>query len=144
MKLTLGDKEYTSTLMGLYELSIGEARTIKRNTGMTITEWQLGLALFSRREDADILAGLVFLLRSRAGEQVAWSDIDTLPIKSVKEGFDVTDLDDAELREHLSAATPPAESDSADQLGQQDRAESGEDDQPGSADGQVTENDNQH
>lgn len=91
MKLTLREVEYRADLADLYRLSIAEARTIKRRTGMTIADWRVGLMTLVR-EDPDVLAGLVFLLRHRARSdadpEVDWDDIGTLTIEELAEGFE--------------------------------------------------------
>lgn len=96
MKLTLRGVEYQSDLMGLYELSLGEARQIKRRTGMTISDWRVGLMTFTR-EDPDVLASLVYLLRHRARQpadpEVDWAEIDQVGIKELVEGFEWEDAD---------------------------------------------------
>ena len=106
MKLTLGDKTYESDLGPLKEPSIGEARAIKRQTGLTITDWAEGLENLGRL-DPDVLAGLVFLLRKRAGEPVDWAEIDSLSLADFAAGlsFDLTEGDKAAIAaaaaEHL-------------------------------------------
>lgn len=77
MKLTLNGTEYQAGVFSLLDVSIGEARDIKRHTGMTISDWQLGL-LTSERQDPDVLAAIVLVLRRRAGEDVDWAEIETL------------------------------------------------------------------
>jgi hypothetical protein len=89
MKLTLGDTEYQSDLFPLLKLTIGEARIIKRNTGMNIGQWRNGLSNLGE-EDPDVLAALMFLLRSRAGEQVTWDEIDLMSEYDIITGFDFT------------------------------------------------------
>ena len=89
MKLTLGDTEYQSDLFPLLKLTIGEARVIKRNTGMNIGQWRAGLSNLGE-EDPDILAALVFLLRSRAGELVDWDELNALSEYDIITGFDFT------------------------------------------------------
>lgn len=89
MKLTLNGKTYESDLSPLVEVSIGEARAIKRETGLTIMAWKDGLENLGRL-DPDVLAALVFLLRSRAGEKVDWSEMDGLTISDLAAGLDFT------------------------------------------------------
>lgn len=116
MKLTLGDKEYVSDLLGLYKLTIGEARVIKRNTDMGIAEWRFGLISMNTRWDPDVMAGIVFLLRARAGERVDWSDIDTLTVEQITQGFDFTEDDQRELDDRLGPALANSESGPSEQL----------------------------
>lgn len=123
MKLTLRGVEYQSDLLALYEISLGEARKIKRHTGMTISDWRVGLMTFTR-EDPDVLASLVYLLRHRARKagdpEVDWSEIDQIGSKELAEGFEWEDVD-TELVARVRAggetvesgpdSEPPAESD---------------------------------
>ena len=99
--LTLGGRTYTSGLVDLVQVSIGEARTIKKATGMTIADWR---DTFRRvdREDPDLLIGMVYLMRTRAGETAEWSDLDHMPVKDLMAAFDVTNEPDPE------PATPEA------------------------------------
>lgn len=92
MKLTLNGTEYQSKLFALLNPSIGEARIIKRHTGMSISEWRLGLMTL-HREDPDVLAGLVFILKHRAGEQVDWSELEQLSSQELNEAITVEDGD---------------------------------------------------
>lgn len=105
--LTLGDKTYAATAADLAEVTIGECRVIKQQTGMTISDWLAGFGEMSR-DDPDVYAILVYLLRSRAGEQVNWSELDAIPLSELVDGFDVTDTDDVEpvVQELVSAAAP--------------------------------------
>ena len=107
MKLTLGDKTYVSDLRPLKEPSIGEARAIKRATGLTIAGWNEGLENLGQL-DPDVLAGLVFLLRRRAGETVDWAEIDAVPLADLAAGlsFELTDGDIAEM--HGTGVAVPA------------------------------------
>lgn len=124
MKLTLRGVEYQSDLMALYEISLGEARVIKRNTGMTITDWRVGLMTFAR-EDPDVLTALVFLLRHRArtssDPEVDWSEIDQIGVRELAEGVEWEDAD-ADLiariragRDTAAGAEVPVEGEAADQ-----------------------------
>lgn len=89
MKLTLGDKVYESDLAALVEVTIGEARTIKGQTGLTIRGWEEGLKDLAS-VDPDVIAGLVWLLRSRAGEAVDWTEINALTINELATALDFT------------------------------------------------------
>lgn len=82
MKLTLNGAEYSADLMSLYRVSITEARTIKRQTGMTLADWRIGLLTFNR-EDPDMIAGVVYLLKHRAAEIVDWTEIGELDAQAV-------------------------------------------------------------
>lgn len=91
--LTLGGRTYTSGLVELVQVSIGEARVIKKATGMTIADWR---DMFRRvdREDPDLLIGMAYLMRTRAGETADWSDLDHMPVKDLVAAFDVTNEPD--------------------------------------------------
>lgn len=71
------------------KLLFSEAAFVQKKTGMKIQEWQQGLA----EMDAFALAGLIYILRKRAGESPDW---DTLE-------FDIASLewvaDDDEVEE---------------------------------------------
>lgn len=79
-------------------LMLSEARLIERNTGMTIPRWQKALDEFN----SDALAGLVLLLRRRAGEtELLYEDVE----------FDVASIeihDDEPAPPHPPAAAEPA------------------------------------
>lgn len=99
MILELGEQRYHQEMIELYRLSIGEARVIKRQTGMTIADWRMGLATI-QREDPDIFAGLVFLFRGRAGETVNWDQIDATGAQDLVAGLQF-DEGDRELMAKL-------------------------------------------
>jgi hypothetical protein len=101
VKLSLDEREYQAKAYSLFDLSIGEARTIKRNTGMSISEWRLGLMTL-HREDPDVLAGIVFVLRHRAGEQVDWAEMENISTQTLIAGLKLEDGD-------LDPPQPPAE-----------------------------------
>ncbi len=98
MKLTLNGTTYESRLMQLFMMSIGEARTIKRQTGLTIADWQAGVKSLDR-VDPDVFVSLVYLLKSRAGETVDWDELNALPVLTVIQGldFELTDEDRADM-----------------------------------------------
>lgn len=93
MKLTLNGKEYQSPVLTLFTISIGEARAIKRHTGLTIADWHDGLKTLGRF-DPDVCLSLVFLLKSRAGESVNWDELNALSAMDVVAAFDFTLTDD--------------------------------------------------
>lgn len=96
MKLTLGGVEYHSDLMALYRVSINEARIIKRQTGMTLADWRFSLVTYFR-EDPDMLAALVWLLKRRAGEVADWDEIDRIGAQDVIDGAVFEEADAQEL-----------------------------------------------
>ena len=85
--MVLGGKEYAATAVDLARVTIGECRVIKRETGMTIAQWRERFLAFD--EDPDVYATMVFLMRSRAGEQVDWAEIDSIPLAELMAGFSV-------------------------------------------------------
>jgi hypothetical protein len=101
VKLTLPNgRVYTAKSMRLYELDLGEAREIKRYTGLTLADWRLGLLTFDRH-DPDILAGVVWLLMKRAGDTVHWDELNMIPSLELLRGFDWSD-DVAEMQADLT------------------------------------------
>lgn len=97
MVLALRGKTYETDFLDLLKLTIGESRVIKRHcTGpngkaMTGADWRECMVAFDR-EDPDLLAGIVFLLRSRAGETVEWSDLEALTVQEFAEGLTVAEV----------------------------------------------------
>lgn len=77
MKLTINGTEYQASMPSMLRLTIGEARAIKSHTGLSIADWRLGLMTLNR-EDPDVLAGLVVLLKYRAGEGIELAELDAL------------------------------------------------------------------
>lgn len=109
MRLTLGGTVYTSPVMRLYDVSLGEAREIKKMTGLTIQDWRLGLLTFNRL-DPDVLLGLVWLLRTRAGETPHLDELNMIPVAELTTAFDWSE-DLETMGEHLRATLhqPPDE-----------------------------------
>lgn len=73
MKFDLGGK--------LYEfdgatLSIGEARAVKRNTGLGVLEFERGIKTL----DPDAVAALIWVTLRRAGEEAEWDAVDQYDI----------------------------------------------------------------
>jgi hypothetical protein len=106
VKLSLDGREYQAKAYSLFDLSIGEARTIKRNTGMSISEWRLGLMTL-HREDPDVLAGIVFVLRHRAGEQVDWAEMENISTQTLIAGLKLEDGDLDPPLEKPATEEPP-------------------------------------
>lgn len=115
MTLALKGKTYETDFLDLLKLTIGESRVIKRNCvgpegkAMTGADWRECMVRFDR-EDPDLLAGIVFLLRSRAGEIVEWSELEDLTVEEFATGLsmdmeDVVDLPPPDAPEP-SAAEP--------------------------------------
>jgi hypothetical protein len=111
MTLALRGKTYETEFLDLLQLSIGESRTLKRNCvglsgkAMTGADWRECVIAFDR-EDPDLFAGIVFLLRSRAGEIVQWSDLEDLTVKEFTEGLSIVNDEVVELPD---PPDPPAE-----------------------------------
>jgi hypothetical protein len=111
MTLALRGKTYETEFLDLLQLSIGESRTLKRNCvgpsgkAMTGADWRDCVIAFDR-EDGDLLAGIVFLLRSRAGEIVEWSDLETVTVSELAEGLSIVNDEVVELPD---PPDPPAE-----------------------------------
>lgn len=103
MKLVLDGCEYSSPILDLYRVTIGEARRIKRSTGLTLSDWRLGLLTWGR-EDPDVLVGLVYLLKSRAGETVDWYELDQINAQDVIDGLEIEESDQVEMQRILSPA----------------------------------------
>lgn len=99
MKLTLNGTVYQCPSMRLYELSLGEAVELKRLTGLTIADWRLGLLTFDRH-DPDVLIGVVWLLKTRAGEPLHLDQVNMIPTSELLAGFDWSD-DLAEMQASL-------------------------------------------
>ena len=53
-------------------LLFSEAAFVQKKTGLKLQEWQKGLA----EMDAYAVAGLVYILKKRAGEQPDWDSLD--------------------------------------------------------------------
>jgi hypothetical protein len=94
IKLSLGDREYVADIAELFtKMTIGEIRTIKRETGMTSDDLQTQvLALRDPDEDSenwDIYTSLVYLILSRSGGRTAWADVETIPLVDIVAGWSV-------------------------------------------------------
>lgn len=74
-------------------LGMREAYRLQEQTGMNLQRWQTGLV----ESDVKALAGLVFLLKTRAGETVDWDTFD----------FDLGSLE-------IEDAAPEVEGDASD------------------------------
>lgn len=71
MKFSLDGRSYEVAI----DLSIGEARAVKRHTGLSVTQL-LSLPM----SDADVAAALVWVAKRRAGEEITWDDVDQLDL----------------------------------------------------------------
>lgn len=109
--LTLGGRTYTSGLVELLQLTIGEARVIKKATGMTIADWRDTFRQVAR-EDPDLLIGMAYLMRTRAGETADWSDLDHMSATDLANAFDLT-----KEPEPPAPDTPPAAEVTAEPVG---------------------------
>lgn len=95
IKLKLGDKEYASTLADMSNLSIGEIRAIKRETGMSAEQFGARFGEFADMDpkdpDMDLIVGLVYLLRRRSGDKCTWADAEDVPAVHLRDAFSVVD-----------------------------------------------------
>jgi hypothetical protein len=94
LKIKVDGKEYGYDPT---KLLFSEAAFVQKRTGLKVQEWQAGLA----EMDAYALAGLVYILRKRAGEAPDWDDFD----------FDIASLefvDDDEADEPAPKEAGPA------------------------------------
>lgn len=76
MQFTLDDTTYD---VDLDHISVLEMRQLKQNGGLTVTSLALGVV----QGDVDALCAAVFLAKSRAGEKLRWSDLDSLDVTSL-------------------------------------------------------------
>lgn len=111
LRLTLDGNVYETDAESLMRVTIREAKTIKANTvtpyrpmGMSITDWS---GTINDLGDPDILAIIVFLLRSRSGETVKWAELDDLSIEAVIRGFEM--IPDPESGEEAPSGEPDGE-----------------------------------
>lgn len=106
MVLTLDGREYRCTSEGLTELTIKEAREIKRHTGMRIASW--GRALSEMDEaDPDAFLGLAYLLVTRSGGVFNWSSLDDMQLFELMGCFKTVDEPDAdEAKEPVTGEVP--------------------------------------
>lgn len=107
-RFRVDDTDYDFDPESLYDLTIGEARAIKAQTGLTVTDWRLGLVT-SYRQDPDVLAGIVWVVRRRAGETVDWADIDRISTTELLES--VIDLDEPAEEPAETVSEPAPETD---------------------------------
>ena len=91
IQLTLGGREYVASYDELTRVTIGEIRTIQRETGMTIPQLHARLSALNDRsgDDMDLYAALVYLLMRRSGENVTWADVDAIPVVDLAAGLAV-------------------------------------------------------
>jgi hypothetical protein len=85
VKVKVGEQTYEHNRNSLLN---SDAVTVKRQTGMTVPEFQQGLV----DDDPDAVKALVFLLKRRAGEDPDWetldfdhADLEYLPDEQVEE-----------------------------------------------------------
>jgi hypothetical protein len=91
IRLTLGGKDYIASYDEVTRATIGEMRTIKRETGMTIPQLHARLLALNGRtdDDMDLYAALVYLVMCRSGETVTWAEVDAIPIVDLAAGLTV-------------------------------------------------------
>lgn len=83
-------------------LLVSEARVIKKQAGMGLTEWSEGL----QNGDPDAIVSMIYLAKKRSGEAVRWSDLDDINIAAIE-----MDDEDAESQgeDDPKPDSPPAE-----------------------------------
>jgi hypothetical protein len=89
-------------------MTIGEIRTIKRETGLSITGLHaklLSVKDADNVDDMDLYASLVYLLMSKSGETVTWADVEAIPIVDLAAGLSV--LPDEPAEQSGKAVEPP-------------------------------------
>lgn len=79
LQLVLGGRTYRMDPASLSELTIKEAREIKHHTGFRIAGWAQAMTSLTE-VDPDVFLGVVYLMRTRAGEEFNWSELDDMPI----------------------------------------------------------------
>lgn len=97
MKLTLHGKVYQSGFASLGRLTIGDARVIKREFGMSIDEVQARLMNMAAGSASDInsqldmLAIIAYLVTSRSGDPVSFDELDRISIEDLPNMMDYAD-----------------------------------------------------
>jgi hypothetical protein len=95
LKLAVGGKEYVAEAASLTNVTIGELRTIKRETGMTLEQLHERLVLQplgdASDNDIDLYAVLTYLLMSHSGEKVTWADVEAIPLVELAAGLSSVD-----------------------------------------------------
>lgn len=93
IRLILDGREHVVDYDELTRVTIGELRTIKRETGMTLPALHarlLGLKDSGPGDDnIDLYAAMVYLVLCRAGEQVSWADVERIPLVDLAAGLTV-------------------------------------------------------
>lgn len=91
LKLAVNGKEYVADAASLMNVTIGELRTIKRETGMTLEQLHERLVLQPLDDgadnDIDLYAVLTYLLMSHSGEKVTWADVEAIPLVELAAGL---------------------------------------------------------
>ncbi|MGH3427349.1 MAG: hypothetical protein ACRDQZ_07235 [Mycobacteriales bacterium] len=106
--LTLAGTEYTAAYDDLANMTIGEIRTIKRETGLSITE--LLAKIFTVKDDEDldmdVLASLVYLVVSRSAAKLSWADVERIPLVELAAGLSVVPDEPVPVDAALELAAP--------------------------------------
>jgi hypothetical protein len=91
IKFTVGDDTYE---FDDEELTIDEARLLKKNAGFGMRSWAVAL----QDMDPDALVGLIYLAKLRAGEAVRWQDLYKVKFREIGlTGDGAADVDPPEL-----------------------------------------------
>jgi hypothetical protein len=117
IKLTLNGKEYVANIADLFtKMTIGEIRTIKRETGMTAEGLELKVRELKpdgddvpQDEDWDIYTALVYLILSRSGGHIAWAAVEDLTLAEIAEGWSVVEDESPQEPVDLPAEIPLGE-----------------------------------
>lgn len=96
-KLVLDGTEYVASYEAITRINIGELRTIKRETGLTVDQVHDKLTTLTKMDtddpvmDIDLCAVFTYLLMSRSGHAVTWADVERIPLVELGAGFSVLD-----------------------------------------------------
>jgi len=98
IELALAGKEHVvaDVLELVTGMTIGDIRTIKRETGMTVAalkdrilELKGGDDGVPTEDDWDVYAALVYLILSRSGGRVSWAEVEDIPVAELAAGLSV-------------------------------------------------------
>jgi hypothetical protein len=110
LKLAVNGKEYVAEAASLTNVTIGELRTIKRETGMTLDQLHERLVLQPLGDggdnDIDLYAVLTYLLMSHSGAKVTWADVEAIPLVDLASGLSSVEDEPAAETVELPAEVP--------------------------------------
>lgn len=93
LQLVLNGRTYRLDPASLADLTFREAREIKQHTGFRISDWAREIGNLNEI-DSDAFRGLVYLMRTRAGETFDWSELDDMPILEFAKGLSSVEVPD--------------------------------------------------